>query len=1053
MNFTESKIIEILQLLPNEGPGLDYKQIPYVNGKESDMIKDLIAMLNAESVAYEDKYIIFGVDDSRNLKGIPEGLWRDDNQWQNIISKIIPRPIDIRTGSVDYLGKKFGYFYISSKNDEWIYEAKETIIPKVEKTTERNILIRGQAFTRRGSTNDILYSNDRQRILNKKLQSFSNSIEIDSKNSDKLLVLLALIGRWDEKYVKDVEALQLLLDLNKIELNNKLRGLLNNSSDVVFYTNGIWNIKNREELLVSGASYIFDDHIEKFFGLLRECFWIKDKRYDFEPEKRVSFLALNNQNKGSFSKKFKNSIAEALAILGNNKDVFINCHNNKIDNEIYKFEHDFFNKADWKMFATQADCFQFLGEACPNVFLDEIIKLSNEKDNEFIKYLSEKEVSIFTVEYGYQLKSILPILAKFEEYFSRAMLAMFRLAKIQPVFLDVLVGVVLPWYPQTHAELSSRVGVFKGFIMENDELAWNALMKLLPGVTTTGNPIENPKYLKIKKLPEIISKKEYDQAKNEYINLALTLLDSDVNRIKQIIKVIGNVSIDIQKKIIDEIKTQINALKPKDREKIWYDIQDFLDYHRKFSEATWALSENRLCELDDLAEYVLPDSEHAYIVRLFKNDQIALFEDTNDFSNEEKKLKEKQVKELKKLYEDGHIEPIVLLSSEVENKEVLGRCISEFISDEDIKYIINVSQSIEGDTLLDGLVNKMDFERLKKLLYDFSDEIKAEIIAKLPLVDLCVEYILDMESEFREVYWETTKVWGFSSISISNLIEAVDNLNDVKRTDKSICLLFYAVCDNKYEFDSDVIIDTLNLNVKYAKDNTIDGYYIQNLIKWLQEKDIEKEKMIEIEWKYLEFLREEEGYSPVYIWNEMSTNPNLFIKVIKVIYGKNKEDIGLDDEKSKIIGHYYRLLHGWKTVPGLQRNGSIDYDILKNWMDIVIVESAKFDVKGVALEHFGKVAFYTPKDKDGFFIDKEIVKYLQNDGEGHALVGYQIEAINSRGTHMIDRTGEAEFAIEKEYINKATEAEKNGFIQFSTTLREIAKSYHDEGERNRSLDY
>ena len=145
MAFSESKVIEILKTLPSEGPGLDYKEMPYTKPKNIDFIKDVIAMLNAESVMTEDRFIICGVSDSKELIGIEIESWHDDNEWQNALDMIIPRPIDVRTGTVNFEGKLFGYIYISPINDEWVYEARDYMIPEGEKRNKpKQMLFNGR---------------------------------------------------------------------------------------------------------------------------------------------------------------------------------------------------------------------------------------------------------------------------------------------------------------------------------------------------------------------------------------------------------------------------------------------------------------------------------------------------------------------------------------------------------------------------------------------------------------------------------------------------------------------------------------------------------------------------------------------------------------------------------------------------------------------------------------------------------------------------------------------------------------------------------------------
>ena len=79
--------------------------------------------------------------------------------------------------------------------------------------------------------------------------------------------------------------------------------------------------------------------------------------------------------------------------------------------------------------------------------------MTSKNDNAFIQFLQEKESVITTTEYGYQLSWVIANIAKHERYFSNAMIALLQLAQIRESFLDSLVGIVLPWYPQTHASI------------------------------------------------------------------------------------------------------------------------------------------------------------------------------------------------------------------------------------------------------------------------------------------------------------------------------------------------------------------------------------------------------------------------------------------------------------------------------------------------------------------------------------------------------------------------------------------------------------------------
>ena len=132
--------------------------------------------------------------------------------------------------------------------------------------------------------------------------------------------------------------------------------------------------------------------------------WLYFSVIDINPEdKRYASTLYASGEEKKYSKVINKGIAETLAILGNNHKVFINCSTNKILNELCVFERKFFKADDWKVFATEADNFQFLGEACPSVFLAEVIRLTSEEDNSFLQFLNEREQGIFVTQYGYQL--------------------------------------------------------------------------------------------------------------------------------------------------------------------------------------------------------------------------------------------------------------------------------------------------------------------------------------------------------------------------------------------------------------------------------------------------------------------------------------------------------------------------------------------------------------------------------------------------------------------------------------------------------------------------
>ena len=326
------------------------------------------------------------------------------------------------------------------------------------------------------------------------------------------------------------------------------------------------------------------------------------------------------------------------------------------------------------------------------------------------------------------------------------------------------------------------------------------------------------------------------------------------------------------------------------------------------------------------------------------------------------------------------------------------------------------------------------------------------MLAKLPLTDVLIQYVEKLDEGAKKKFWEETEAWGVKNDRFSMLSEAVNDLNSYQQIGKSITLLYYNVYKNSEGVNPDLIIETLKLDVDNLDKNTYNEFHIQYLIKWLQEKTADRKTLIALEWKYLALLDEREGYPPLTLWEELSDNPDFYIMIVKIACGK-EDDSWDDDTKKRMAQRCFHLLQGWKRIPGLDANGQVDNEKLSSWFSSVKKSSDEYRITGMAMNYFGRTAFYAPPDRDGFFIDRAVAEYLHADTDGSILSGYRAEAIDSRGVYIVDSTGQTEFKLEEDYLGKARTADENGFFRLADILRSIAESYHEEGLRNQEMHW
>lgn len=185
MSDIKLNIEKILKGKHVESNKLDYKSIEYDNESLSDFFKDIISFLNSDESYGENKYIIFGVSNGGDLIGLKKNM-RDDNEYQNLVEKIRPRP-EISSGQINIEGYEFGFIFIPGKNNkniERIYEMDDNYF-----LSEKKFVAEGQGFIRRGTKNCLITNSEREDIYQKMLSSgtIKNSDFIQIKNAKKNL--------------------------------------------------------------------------------------------------------------------------------------------------------------------------------------------------------------------------------------------------------------------------------------------------------------------------------------------------------------------------------------------------------------------------------------------------------------------------------------------------------------------------------------------------------------------------------------------------------------------------------------------------------------------------------------------------------------------------------------------------------------------------------------------------------------------------------------------------------------------------------------------------
>ena len=335
--------------------------------------------------------------------------------------------------------------------------------------------------------------------------------------------------------------------------------------------------------------------------------------------------------------------------------------------------------------------------------------------------------------------------------------------------------------------------------------------------------------------------------------------------------------------------------------------------------------------------------------------------------------------------------------------------------------------------------NEYDIESL----YELSTKSKNNFLQMLPYTIQTFKRVEELLKNKYKNYWKSVDI---RMITDNAALEyAIKKLMEVKRYTRILWMYRLSLNNKVKKCDNDIILTCL----EKIKDN-FSQYDICEAIEGLQKNKADKNRLFYIEWKYLPLLNHDD-YRPITMETEIASNVKKYVEILELAYkehSKEKDDRNID---SNISANAYRLLHQWKVVPGIKENGFIDEKKLNSWYEEMKKACKKKDRLEVGLLCFGNVLFYSPKDKNGFWIDKSVANILNENNI--IMKGFKNEAFNSVGVVNWDENGTDYLRKRDEYHKKAEQTELEGYYNFATALRGIAQNFEFHAERMKDEFY
>jgi len=878
------------------------------------------------------------------------------------------------------------------------------------------------------------------------------------------LAVANLLGSWNENSDADKVIASQLAKEDFDKWIPKIREILQQPGSPVSLKNGTWTITERKELWQAVGQRLFDSHLDIFKQCVVAVLTERDPQFGLPPEERYAANVYGKVLK--HSRYLRMGLAESLALLGSYPTALSNCSMGKPETVAVLAVRDVFNDSDWVLWGSLNNLLPLLAEAAPNEFLSAVETALQHTPCPFDELFAQEGKGIIGENYLTGLLWALETLAWDEQYLVRVSVILGELTSHDPGGRwanrpsNSLTTIFLPWFPQTTAPIEKRKVAIQTLQRESTKAAWKLLLSLLPNQHRMSSGSRKPIWRKI--IPEDWSKevtqKEYWDQVALYADMTVGMAEHDVTKLEELTGHLDNLPQPSLEKVLEHLSSGDITGKPEnERTALWTGLIEFVSKHERFADAKWALSPDLVSRIKETANKLAPQNRLNLYRRLFTDQDIDLFEEKGNWQEQQKKLEERRQLAIKEILDNDGSEAVVRFADMVESPWKVGLSLG-FIADSDLDSVVLPNLLEVESKNLTQLASGFVCGRYQSQGWVWVDEIdmtgwshsqKGQFLTYLPFTADAWKRSKEILGEFEVEYWSKASVNPYQAKG--ELYVAIDKLLEYGRPNAAIHCL-YRILHDKQPLDKTRTIQALLSALSSTEPPySMDVYYIVEIIKALQDDpDTNPDDLIRVEWAYLPLLDRDHGVSPKSLENRLASDPGFFCEVIRHVYRSKKEpksEKKRSEEEKAIATNAYRLLHEWRTPPGMQTDGGFSKEHFIQWLKSTKAACTESGHIEVALTHVGNVLIHCPPDPDGFWINRAAAEALNAKDAEEMRNGFYIAILNSRGVHSVDPSGKPELELSAKYKKQAEDAENAGYQRLATEMRGVADSYANEAKR------
>jgi len=994
-------------------------------------------------------------------------LVSEKSAWQQLEQS--PQPLILIPDGLDPTG-----LTAATRNGHWIIQpgarledgvATPDVALELPKPESLRSGLQAMGLDEETSTRLVRRSRRRLSVLVRELSPWDRPSWIDEVIPPELVVAF-LVGAWADDREADRAIVAKLAGRPYREIVAALAPLTNRPGSPLTSTDGVLSWASRAEAGRWLVGRLDRRLLTGFQSVAVEVLGELDPRFDL-PERERWAAALHGKSP-AHSPQLRRGVAEGLALLGTSDLVGAERLTGAAVRSLL------YGARDWRRWATLGELLRSLAEAAPDDFLESVESVA--RCTEVVAPLLSDSAD--TLGGGCDHSGLLwalEVLAWSPDYLAASAENLAELACRDPGGRwsnrpsESLRAIFLPWRPQTTASAEHRLGVIVRLGETHPEVAWSLALSLMPRGADWSASSARPNW-----------REWHLPAPGDVL---VSTYYTHVNALSDTLVGWAGTSPTKWADLIDSFHPEwlfrkgLTVLEPLVPQLATAPLTDplrrsfrrVLHRHRTWADADWSFPDELLVRIQAVYDAFEPEDLCLRVAWCFDRAPSPPAGSSGEREEEVRELQELRGRAVDELLSHG-IESIESLAPRVEAPDQLGWSIGLSLRDERLFLSLHEAAAEAADPwglpLRTGLIRGRSFavgpdwarEFLARRVADGWGAARCgSFAAALPFEPSVWDLVDELGPGTRLAYWSDTPV-GFEQHDAA-APRAVRELLSVDRPFAALSVTSRAVRpgDTSPAVPGDLIAEVLLTagvadprGERPAPPTLSLSYHVPRLMDAAEVGGVSPAELASLEWVWLGAF-DSPRTRPARLESALAGDPDLFVKLLSLVNARRGEDSASEPPSVKDRRRAeaaYRLLQGWRRLPGADEGGGLDVEQLFGWVSAARERCRAVDRADVGDRQIGQLLACAPPGTDGIWPHEAVREVIERTRSRTLELWVSSGVRNRRGvvSRAIGEGGRQEYALEARYREAATQVSAR-WPRTARVLREIARSYGDEARR------